>query len=261
MNKFELAHLAWPILIQAAKARHLINYGDLAHALGYRGSRAMRFALAPIQDLCLEKGWPPLTSIVVNKRTGLPGEGFIAWPGDLEDAHSRVFDFDWKSVPRPFPPLHRQRFVPMRQTASEIPANFEVPDSEVVVNGRGPYQTRFREMLIDIYGGRCAVCNTRYPAALIASHIVPWAFDQKNRLNPKNGILLCHTHDAVFESGLMQIRTDYQIVLGRLDQTTLGSDFAAFLRQSTAERPRLPRSEYRPAEKFLAWRLDQQRRI
>jgi len=260
MNMFELGYLAWPVLVQAAKERRIINYGDLAVAIGYRGARPTRFALEPIQNLCMEKGWPPLTSIVVNKANGLPGKGFIAWPGDIKEAHAQVFAFPWEELPRPFPPNHRRRFIPSPDTNTRPPDNFEVPDEEVLVNGRGPYQERFRQTLLRLYRGRCALCDTRFPSALIASHIVPWAADRRNRLNPRNGVLLCQTHDAVFEAGLLRIGKDYRIMVGSLDGNTLGRDLAAYLRDSTAPSLRLPAKESRPAPEFLEWRLTEYKR-
>lgn len=259
MNMFELGYLAWPVLVQASKERRIINYGDLAEAIGYRGARPTRFALEPIQNLCMEKGWPPLTSIVVNKASGLPGKGFIAWPGDIKEAHEQVFAFAWEELPRPFPPNHRRRFVPLPDANAQLPDNFEVPDVEVLVNGRGPYQERFRKILLRLYGGRCALCDTRFPSALIASHIVPWAADRRNRLNPRNGVLLCHTHDAAFEAGLLRIGKDYRVMVGRLAGETLGRDLAAYLRHSTASSLRLPAKESRPGPEFLEWPLAEQK--
>jgi hypothetical protein len=103
MNQFELASLAWGPLVQSAAQHHLLTYQDLTQPLGLRGARPVRFALGLIQSLCLEKRLPPLTSIVINKHTKLPGLGFIAWTGDLQEAHDSVFAFDWSSVPAPFP--------------------------------------------------------------------------------------------------------------------------------------------------------------
>ena len=255
MNKFELGYLAWPVLVDAAKRRHVLNYGDLAQAIGYRGARPTRFALEPIQDLCLEKGWPPLTSIVVNKASGLPGRGFIAWPGDLEEAHELVFSFDWEALPRPFPPSHRHRFIAVNRSERQPPMSFEVPDSEVLVNGRGPYQERFRELLLHAYGGRCALCDTRFRPALVASHIVPWAADRKNRLNPRNGLLLCRSHDALFEAGLLAIEPDYRVTWARVDPAELGQDLHAFVSKRTAPTVRLPAARLHPGREFLEWRL------
>jgi putative restriction endonuclease len=95
VNQFELASLAWGPLVQSAVQHHLLTYQDLAQPLGLRGARPVRFALGSIQSLCLEKRLPPLTSIVINKHTRLPGLGFIARTGNLKEAHDSVFEFDW----------------------------------------------------------------------------------------------------------------------------------------------------------------------
>jgi putative restriction endonuclease len=49
--------------------------------------------LRPIQQYCTENGLPPLTSIVVNKSDGLPGEGFLAENVPL--AQIQTFERDW----------------------------------------------------------------------------------------------------------------------------------------------------------------------
>lgn len=254
MNRFELGYLAWPVLVRAAKDHRVIEYGDLARAIGYVGSRPTRFALEPIQNLCMEKGWPPLTSIVINKATRLPGKGFIAWPGDINEAHKQVFAFAWFKIPRPFPPKHRSR-LPRTGRQIEPADTFEVPDSEVLVNGRGPYQERFRQILLRLYGGRCALCDTRLVAALVASHIVPWAADRTNRLNPQNGLLLCRTHDAVFESGILRIDRNFEVSIDLINSEILGNDLAEYLKNTTASRLRLPTKHWEPALEFLSWRL------
>ncbi len=40
---------------------------------------------------------------------------------------------------------------------------------------------------------------------LTASHIIPWAEDAQNRLNPKNGLCLNALHDRAFDRHLMWI--------------------------------------------------------
>ena len=169
MNQFELASLAWEPLVEAAAQHELLTYQDLAVPLSLRGARPVRFALGPIQSLCLEKGLPPLTSIVINKGTRLPGPGFIAWTGDLQEAHDSVFAFDWSSVPPPFPPTTRIRrpTVFSKRSAKPDPKEFEVQDQEVFVNGRGPFQERFKRMLLHAYGGRCCFCETKLRALLL----------------------------------------------------------------------------------------------
>jgi len=43
------------------------------------------------------------------------------------------------------------------------------------------------------------------PKLLIASHIVPWRHDEKNRLNPSNGLSLSMLHDKAFDIEIIAI--------------------------------------------------------
>lgn len=258
MNQFELASLAWGPLVQSAAQHHLLTYQDLAQPLGLRGARPVRFALGPIQSLCLEKRLPPLTSIVINKHTRLPGLGFIAWAGDLKEAHDSVFAFDWSLVPAPFPTATRTRRprVFSKRSAKPDPREFEVPDQEVFVNGRGPFQDRFRKMLWRAYGGRCCLCESKLPELLVASHIVPWALDRRNRLNPRNGLLLCRTHDCLFEVGLLRILPGLKVQIIETRPTVLGNALAHFVTTQTRKSVRSSLRGYEPGTEFLEWSLE-----
>lgn len=255
-NRFELAHQAWPILARAATEHRILTYLDLATALGYRGARVAKFPLWSIQDFCIEKNLPPLTSIVVNKRSGIPGAGFIAWEGDIGDAHARVFGHDWSTVPIPFSSRSRLTTRSTERTGKKDALTYEVADSETVVNSRGPYQALFRNQLMISYSRRCALCDTRHPALLVASHIVPWSLDSKNRLNPRNGILLCKTHDAAFEAGILRILPDCTVELVITGTDKLGVHLADFLHKHTAAKLRSPHNKaHAPSSDFLTWRL------
>jgi hypothetical protein len=51
-------------------------------------------------------------------------------------------------------------------------------------------QAFFRRAVLSSYGGRCCITRISEPQLLVASHIVPWKSDPKNRLNPRNGLCL-----------------------------------------------------------------------
>lgn len=76
-------------------------------------------------------------------------------------------------------------------------------------------QNFFRQSILSNYFYRCAICNLNIPELLIASHIIPWSFNQKERLNPQNGICFCSLHDKAFDTGFIGIKTDYHIVLSK----------------------------------------------
>lgn len=66
--------------------------------------------------------------------------------------------------------------------------------------GQGSYRSR----LIDRWHGRCSVTGYEDPRLLIASHIKPWyAADNRERLDPSNGLLLTPNLDKAFDLGLI----------------------------------------------------------
>ena len=76
-------------------------------------------------------------------------------------------------------------------------------------------QHLFREMVLSGYRERCAICTLPSRELLIASHIVGWALDKANRMNPRNGICLCSLHDRAFDTGLIDIDEKYRIHVTR----------------------------------------------
>ena len=50
---------------------------------------------------------------------------------------------------------------------------------------------------------------------LRASHICPWAEDEKNRLNPDNGLCLSATYDAAFDRHLISFDEHYRLVVSK----------------------------------------------
>lgn len=80
----ERARQALPLLVRQAKAGVPIVYSDLAGEMGMPNPRNLNYVLGSIgQSLeLLSKSWkqkvPPLQCLVINRSTGLPGEG-IGW--------------------------------------------------------------------------------------------------------------------------------------------------------------------------------------
>ena len=77
-------------------------------------------------------------------------------------------------------------------------------------------QKLFRTLLDANYNRRCCITGIEEAALLVASHIVPWSKDEKNRLNPGNGLLLNSLHDKAFERGLITISEDYKVRVSSL---------------------------------------------
>jgi hypothetical protein len=77
----------------AARNRQLLTYEIVGQACGVPPPSIGDF-LRPIQQYCAEQKWPALTSIIVNKNSGVPGDGFIA-AQDVPRAHMEVFEKNW----------------------------------------------------------------------------------------------------------------------------------------------------------------------
>lgn len=69
-------------------------------------------------------------------------------------------------------------------------------------------QSIFRTMILATYNQKCCITGIDNSDLLIASHIVPWSIDEKNRLNPMNGLCLNALHDRAFDKGLITISAD-----------------------------------------------------
>ena len=90
----------WQILVGFAYARKITTYSEIANILNYEGAGTLNRQLGHIMHLCDQSGLPPLTVLVVNSETGLPGEGFET-EGDLHRKREKVFNFDWFDVVPP----------------------------------------------------------------------------------------------------------------------------------------------------------------
>ena len=51
-------------------------------------------------------------------------------------------------------------------------------------------QCIFRTIILATYNNTCCISGINNPDLLIASHIAAWSKDEKNRLNPMNGLCL-----------------------------------------------------------------------
>lgn len=75
-------------------------------------------------------------------------------------------------------------------------------------------QTYYRKMLISLYGGKCCLTGLDVPKLLRASHIIRWADDKDNRMNPENGLCLSGTYDLAFDQHLISFDEDYRMIVG-----------------------------------------------
>lgn len=207
-NWFHAAGILWPQLVEAASKRMTRTYGELAPSV-QTNPLSMRRALDPIQTYCIEANLPPLTSIVIGAKTGIPGNGFIGCQlDDLDTAHQLVFNYDWSQAPNPYgafgptdtPESLAQALIDQPEHGDEIYAKVKV---------RGVAQTVFKKALMRAYGQQCAMCGLSIYQALDAAHIIPWNLATRSqRLDPRNGLLLCTLHHRLFDCGFITVTLD-----------------------------------------------------
>lgn len=77
-------------------------------------------------------------------------------------------------------------------------------------------QSFFRKTVLASYNNTCCITGIKLPELLIAGHIKPWSIDEKNRLNPQNGIAINALHDKAFENGLITISNNYKIQISSI---------------------------------------------
>lgn len=74
-------------------------------------------------------------------------------------------------------------------------------------------QNLFREGLMALWGGRCAITGLDVPELLRASHAKPWADSNDfERLDVYNGLLLAAHWDAAFDAGLVTVSGNGEVV-------------------------------------------------
>lgn len=136
-----------------------------------------------------------------------------------------------------------------------------IPEEELPKEGRTKEQlikvrvnqSFFRSTILASYDNACCVTGISITDMLIASHIIPWSKDEKNRLNPENGLCLNSFHDKAFDHGLITVDTEYNIRISKSvekfkDNTNIQMFFYAF----QGEKIKLP-NRFLPNREFLKY--------
>lgn len=103
MTRSERASQIWAVLAWAAKNRQSLTYSHVSALIGVPRA-GLGQLLEPIQSYCIVNKLPPLTVLVVQQESGLPGSGFTGATADvLAKAQMSVFAHDWLAQGNPQP--------------------------------------------------------------------------------------------------------------------------------------------------------------
>ncbi len=117
-------------------------------------------------------------------------------------------------------------------------------------------QNVFRQMVLANYAGKCAITGIDISDLLVASHILPWAKHEEERLNPENGICLSALYDKAYDKGYIGINEKFEVVvshaLKKKTKEKYHEKFFAFLPGLKITLPQ----KYYPKKEFLQFHLD-----
>lgn len=109
----------------------------------------------------------------------------------------------------------------------------------------------FRLTVLAAYNFRCCITGLPMSDLLVASHIIPWAKDEKNRLNPRNGLCLNALHDKAFDKGLITISSEYKVILSKKIKSFMKDDAAmVFFKKFENNRMFMP-NRFLPDSEFI----------
>lgn len=97
MTRSERAMQVWQILVGAAHNSQTLTYGQIAEFLEIDGAGVFAQILGCIMSYCAANGLPPITCLVVNQTTGLPGAG-LTTVANLPTDREAVYVQNWYSL-------------------------------------------------------------------------------------------------------------------------------------------------------------------
>jgi putative restriction endonuclease len=117
-------------------------------------------------------------------------------------------------------------------------------------------QNVFRQIVLAKYNKQCAITGIDIPDLLFASHIITWAANEQERLNPENGICLSALYDKAFDKGLIGINANYEVILSAALQKNKSKDyFVKYFTPVEKVKLNMPQKYLSKAE-FLEWHRD-----
>jgi hypothetical protein len=93
---------AWQILISKAMNRQTMTYEGLSRLMyGKDAAGVLAGILGHVAFYCKENHIPPLTTLVVGKEPGKPGDRIPVDPVKIDEEREKVYQYDWYNV---YPP-------------------------------------------------------------------------------------------------------------------------------------------------------------
>lgn len=190
---------AW--LIEVCERRSTVTYSEVMDRFGLTFF-PLRNAMSRLGHQSKDAGEPIITAVIVDKDTHRCSEGFQNEFGVEDDQAERERCYaHWRREPRieKAQPSGKAG-APSKQTLEELVRRF----NQVEVR---PHQSKFRTAVFTACGGKCVVSGCDVPEALDAAHLVGRNWREGHN-EASDGILLRRDLHALYDSGLLTIKTD-----------------------------------------------------
>ena len=117
-------------------------------------------------------------------------------------------------------------------------------------------QNVFRQIVLANYDRKCALTGIDLPELLVASHIIPWSENEKERLNPENGICLSMLYDKAFDRGLISFSNEYKVLFSSRLKENIGKQYYNLYFSPIESAELTIPKKYHINQKFLEWHRD-----
>jgi len=144
------------------------------------------------------------------------------------------------------------KFSNLLQGTEHLKGEYKLREVKTRVN-----QNVFRQIVLANYSNKCAITGIDLPDLLVVSHIIPWARNEEERLNPENGICLSALYDRAYDKGYIGITEKYEIILSASLKKKYKEDYhSRYFASLSGSKIVLPK-KYVPKKDFLQFHMDE----
>ena len=143
------------------------------------------------------------------------------------------------------------KFADILKGTEHLKGEYQLREVKTRVN-----QNVFRQIVMANYDNKCAITGIDIPDLLTASHIIPWSKNEKERLNPENGICLSPLYDKAYDKGYIGINEKFELLVSSdLKRKQKKEYYLNHFSQLIGRKIYLPKKYY-PKKDFLTFHLD-----
>ena len=173
------------------------------------------------------------------------------WNEFSNDRERLLFESERILAQREGTSIERKYEQDLKDIPADIVGETKVHEVKTRVN-----QNVFRQIVLANYEGRCALTGIDLSELLVASHIIPWAENEQERLNPENGICLSSLYDKAFDKGLISFTNDKRTLFSTRLKENVGKDYYTKYFVPIENAALITPRKYHINPSFLEWHRD-----